>query len=52
MERRNISGNSPYEPKVGFSRAVRVGPLVTVAGTVATGDDGKVVGGNDMYELK
>ncbi|HYV74742.1 MAG TPA: RidA family protein [Candidatus Binatia bacterium] len=50
MERRNISGNSPYEPKVGFSRAVRVGPLVTVAGTVATGDDGKVVGGNDMYE--
>jgi len=50
MERRNISGNSPYEPKVGFSRVVRVGPLVTVAGTVATGDDGKVVGGNDMYE--
>ena len=50
MERRNISGNSPYEPKVGFSRAVRVGPLVTVAGTVATGDDGKVVGGNDMYD--
>jgi enamine deaminase RidA (YjgF/YER057c/UK114 family) len=50
MERRNISGNSPYEPKVGFSRAVRVGPLVTVAGTVATGDDGKVVGGSDMYD--
>ena len=49
MERRNIAGNSPYEPKVGFSRAVKVGPFVSVAGTVATGPDGKVVGGNDMY---
>ena len=49
MERRNISGNSPYEPTVGFSRAVKVGPFVTVAGTVATGDDGKIVGGNDVY---
>jgi len=49
MERTNISGNSPYEPKVGFSRAVKVGPFVTVAGTVATGADGKIVGGNDVY---
>jgi enamine deaminase RidA (YjgF/YER057c/UK114 family) len=49
MERRNIAGNSPYEPKVGFCRAVKVGPFVTVSGTVATGDDGKIVGGNDMY---
>jgi enamine deaminase RidA (YjgF/YER057c/UK114 family) len=49
MERRNIAGNSPYEAKVGFSRAVKIGPFVTVAGTVATGDDGKIVGGNDMY---
>jgi len=49
MERKNISGNSPYEPKVGFSRAVKVGPFVTVAGTVATGADGKIVGGNDVY---
>jgi enamine deaminase RidA (YjgF/YER057c/UK114 family) len=49
MERRNISGNSPYEPTVGFSRAVKVGPFVSVAGTVATGADGNIVGGNDMY---
>jgi enamine deaminase RidA (YjgF/YER057c/UK114 family) len=49
MERQNIKGNSPYEPRVGFSRAVKVGPFVTVGGTVATGDDGKIVGGNDMY---
>jgi hypothetical protein len=31
MERKNISGNSPYEPIVGFSRAVKVGPFVSVA---------------------
>ncbi len=49
MERQNIKGNSPYEAIVGFSRAVKVGPFVTVGGTVATGDDGKIAGGNDMY---
>jgi enamine deaminase RidA (YjgF/YER057c/UK114 family) len=49
VKRQNISGNSPYEPKVGFSRAVKMGPFVSVAGTVATGADGTIVGGNDMY---
>ena len=49
MKRQNISGNSPFEPRIGFSRAVKMGPFVSVAGTVATGADGKIVGGNDVY---
>ena len=49
MQRQNISGTSPYEPVIGFSRAVKVGPFVTVAGTVATGPDGKLVGIGDIY---
>ncbi len=48
--RQTVSSGSTYEPRIGFSRAVRVGDVVAVAGTAPIGPDGSTVGHGDVYQ--
>ena len=49
MTRKNVSSGSPYEPAIGFSRAVRVGPIISVSGTAPIADDGSTACPGDLY---
>ena len=47
--RKHVSSSSPFEPRIGFSRAVRVGHIVAVSGTAPIAEDGSVACPGDVY---
>jgi enamine deaminase RidA (YjgF/YER057c/UK114 family) len=49
MIRKNVSSGSPYESDIGFSRAVRIGDIISVSGTAPMGPDGSTVFAGDLY---
>ncbi len=49
MQRTNYSSGAKWEDIVGYSRAVRMGNIIEVTGTVAVDDSGQLIGGNDAY---